>query len=150
MGNPISLATIVVLTGSNYKKWRTEIELHLARLNVDYALTEDAPPPLTDQSTDLEKHNYKEWARANRVCKLIAMRTMSDIVKGSIPDSDLAKDYFASIAERFAVSDKAQATMLLDTLTSMRYDQSQNIREYIMKMINISAQLASLEMALDD
>lgn len=75
---------------------------------------------------------------------------MSDIVKGSIPDSDLAKDYFASIAERFAVCDKAQATMLLDTLTSMRYDQSQNIREYIMKMINISAQLAALEMPLDD
>lgn len=124
MSNPINLATIVVLTGSNYKKWRTEIELHLASLNVDHALTEDAPPPLTDQSTNLEKHNYKEWARANRVCKLIAMRIMSDIVKGSIPDSDLAKDYFASIAERFAVSDKAQATMLLDTLTSMRYDQS--------------------------
>lgn len=48
VSNPINLATIVVLTGSNYKKWRTEIELHLASLIVDHALTEYAPPPLTD------------------------------------------------------------------------------------------------------
>lgn len=150
MSSPINLATIVLLTGNNYKRWRAEIDLYLASQDIDHCLIKDAPNPLTDASTAQERNAYDEWARANRMCKLIAMRTMSDTVKGSIPATELASEYFTSIAERFAVSEKAQATMLLDTLTSMKYDMSQNIREYIMKMIDISAQLAALDMPLDD
>ena len=146
----ISLATIVPLNGNNYKKWRAELDLYFAMQDIDWCLTEDTPNPITDESTDQEREHSILWTRANRMCRLIAMRTMTDTVKGSIAETENAREYLESIAERFKESEKAEASMLLDSFISLKYTSAMSIREYIMQMIEISVKLAELNMPLDD
>lgn len=145
-----SMATIEPLNGSNYRKWRADIEIYLGLVNIDMCLIEDEPAPLSDVSTDAEKVYHKEWTRANRMTKLILKRTMSDTVKGSISDKDTAREYLDSIAEKFKESEKAETGHLLDSLRNMKYDGSLGIREYIMKMIEIATRLKDLNMPLED
>ncbi|XP_040361404.1 uncharacterized protein LOC121049043 [Rosa chinensis] len=75
---------------------------------------------------------------------------MTDAIKGGIRQKELASELLQVVAERFIVSDKAEASMLLDKLMTMKYNMSTNLREHIMQMINISSQLAALDMGLDD
>lgn len=75
---------------------------------------------------------------------------MTDAVKGGIPESELAKDYFNSIAEKYKVSDKAEVSHLMNALTGMKFTGHGSIREYIMKGIDIAGKLKGLNMNIDD
>ncbi|PRQ27362.1 putative RNA-directed DNA polymerase [Rosa chinensis] len=145
----LSINTIVQLNGSNYKKWRTDLDLYLLDQSVDWCLTV-AEPVVTNDSTDQEKELHKDWARANRICRLTIMKTLSDTVRGAIPEKALASEYLQSIAEKFTTNDKIEASMLLDKLTSMKFSMNQNMREHLMEMMNIQGQLANLDMRVDE
>ncbi|PRQ20776.1 hypothetical protein RchiOBHm_Chr7g0231831 [Rosa chinensis] len=78
------------------------------------------------------------------------MKTLSDTVRGAIPEKALASEYLQSIAEKFTTNDKIEASMLLDKLTSMKFSMNQNMREHLMEMMNIQGQLANLDMRVDE
>ena len=130
------------LNGSNYKTWRTELDLNLAQQNADWCLSVPMPTELGAARDN--------WLRANKICKLTIIRTMTDVVKGGIPEKEVASEFLEAIAERFAVSDKAETSMLLDQLHSMKYDMKLNIREYILKMIDIASKLTALKMTIEE
>ncbi|KAF8378404.1 hypothetical protein HHK36_029743 [Tetracentron sinense] len=67
---------------------------------------------------------------------------------GAIPDNDNAKNFLDAIGQRFVESDKAETGDLMDRLMSMKYDGSSGVREYIMKMINISSKLEALKIPI--
>ena len=103
------------------------MDLYFAMQDIDWCLSEDAPNPVNDESTDQEREHFRLWTRANRMCRLIAMRTMTDTVKGSIPETENAREYLESVAERFKESEKAEASMLLDSLTNIKYTSAMSI-----------------------
>ena len=141
----VSLGYIDPLTGSNYKAWRDDLELILLSQGVDWCLT----TPIPDQTVE-DGATRDKWNRANKMCKLTILRSMSDAVKGGIPSKDSASELLTAIDERFQVNEKAETSMLLDALYGMKYEMSMNIREYIMKMIEIAAKLTALQMPLGD
>ncbi|XP_061998804.1 uncharacterized protein LOC133716074 isoform X2 [Rosa rugosa] len=145
----LSLATIEPLNGTNYKKWRSDIEIYLGLTGIDFCLT-DAAPVLTDVSSDLDRAKFNEWARANRMSLLIMKRLMTDIVKGSIADQPTAREFLDSIAEKFTQNAKAETAVLLDSLTTMKYNGTVGMREHIMKLIDTTSKLKDLDMPLDD
>ena len=51
-------ATIEVLIGSNYKRWKQDIEFALSIVDIYLALRIDEPPKSTDKSTAEEKELY--------------------------------------------------------------------------------------------
>ena len=69
-------------------------------------------------------------------------------IRGSIPDNENAKAYLESVEQQFQASDKALAATLIAKLSSMKYDGSSGIREHIMEMRDIAAELNSLEMTI--
>lgn len=77
------LATIEPLNGSNFKKWRADIEIYLDLLNIDFCLVEEEPV-ITDDTPDQVRAHATEWIRANRMTKLILKRTMSDTLSGAV------------------------------------------------------------------
>ena len=97
----ISLATIKPLTGSNFRKWRADIEIYLALIGIDHCLTEAAPAPITDATTAAAKKKAEDWLRANRMTKVILKRTLSDTVRGSVSDEGTARAYLARIETFF-------------------------------------------------
>ncbi|PHT40640.1 hypothetical protein CQW23_19494 [Capsicum baccatum] len=51
-------AEVVVLSSSNFKRWKEDFEFVLGMDDIDQALHEDEPPSLTDSSTTAEKEFY--------------------------------------------------------------------------------------------
>ena len=144
----ISLATIEPLTGSNFKKWRADIEIYLGLLNIDFCLIEDEPV-ITDDTPDQVRAHAAEWTRANRMTKLILKRTMSDTVRGSVSEEGTAREYLENIAEKFTESAKGETSVLLDSFIAMKYNGTSGVREHIMKMIDITTKLKDLKIDVD-
>ncbi|CAL9006938.1 unnamed protein product, partial [Prunus brigantina] len=142
--------TIETLTGSNYLKWKQDLEISLGFLDYDFVLKEDPPQePATDASTET-KTKFAKWNKANKMAILIMQRAMASSVKGSVPKSDIAKKYYESIAQRFKESEKAVKSTLLNKLIDMKYDGQGCVRAHIMNMIDIGTKLQELEMTVDE
>ncbi|KAF7812734.1 putative RNA-directed DNA polymerase [Senna tora] len=112
----------IFLSGNNYKVWKESILLHLGCLDLDYALRKEEPP----------------------------VPTAATSIRGSIPDKEKVKDYMQAIDEQFASSDKSLTSTLMAQLSSMKYTGTKAVREHIMQMRDIAAQLKSLDIEITD
>jgi len=91
-----------------------------------------------------------KWDWSNRISQLVIKHTMSEGIKGAIPEKATAKEFLASIEDHLKGSSKVYATTLMDYLLSAKYNGSGNIREHVMKIINIAARLKTLDMPIYD
>ena len=139
-----------MLNGSNFTDWKEKLLLTLACLNLDTALMELKPADLTDNWSPTQRAYYEKWTKANRLSLMMIKRSIVKNIRGSIPDNENAKNYLASVDQQFQASDKALAATLISKLSSMRYDGISGIREHIMQMREIVAQLNSLEMTISE
>ena len=129
------------LEGGNYRVWREKYELALALSEKDLALTSPCSTEPLDQvrednetdadSTarqrdhaevrmkyDLER---KKWDISNRKCWMVAKSTISDAIRGSIPDCDTATEYLKKVESQFTGSSKAYASTLIKKLSNEKY-----------------------------
>ena len=60
-------ATIEILSGSNYKRWGSDIKYTLGIMDLDMALHEDEPLKPTNESTEDERPHYAKWEKSNRL-----------------------------------------------------------------------------------
>lgn len=116
-------ASIEILAGSNYKKWKQDLEFSLGIADVDVALLE-TKPVVDAQSTPDEKEKLAKWQRSNRLSLYAIKRTISEHLISGLPEKDNAKDLLAAIGERFQVSDNAESGCLMKQLTDMKYDNT--------------------------
>ena len=147
----VTLNTIQLLTGYNYKKWRSQVDFYLAmNQNMDLCVTDKMPEELTDTSTKEDKNAHKAWWKANKMAKTVIRNTMSDTVRGSVEEPETAIEYLYTIQEMYRESDKAEAARLSRQFQETKYDGNVNVREHIMKLIDINAQLRELDMGNTD
>ncbi|XP_062005369.1 uncharacterized protein LOC133722499 [Rosa rugosa] len=144
------MTKIETLTGSNFKKWKEDVEIALGLMDIDLPLRVPEPPKITDTSTRLEKDKAEKWESNNRMCIKIMQRAMTDTVRGGIPVCERAADFLAAIEEKFKESDKAEITNLMNTLSTMKYDGNGSVREHCLKMIDIASKLKTLEVPVAD
>ncbi|XP_062162065.1 uncharacterized protein LOC133869115 [Alnus glutinosa] len=71
-------------------------------------------------------------------------------IRGSIPECSKAKDFLKAVEAQFVSSTKAIANTLMKRLSSQTFDSSKNVREHIMEMRDIVAQLKSLEVGISN
>jgi hypothetical protein len=63
----------------------------------------------------------KKWDISNRKCLMVAKSTISDAIRGSIPDCDTATEYLKKVESQFTVSSKAYASTLINKLFNKKY-----------------------------
>jgi len=82
---------------------------------------------------------------------MIIRHGIPEVFRGTVSeDVTTAKEFLAEIEKRFAKSDKAEASTLLQNLISMKYQGKGNIREYIMSMSNIVFKLKALKLEISE
>lgn len=67
-----------------------------------------------------------------------------------MPDSENARVYFNSIADKYKMSDKAEIGNLMNKLVKMKFNGHGNIREYIMQGIDTAGKLKDLNVIIED
>jgi hypothetical protein len=132
------LSVIQSLNGSNYDSWREAIEIALALMEIDLALTADAPkePVLRDGETaqafatrerdfapirmtyDLER---VKWDASNRKCLMVIKSSIKEAIRGGIPDCETAKEYLKKVESQFTGFSNTYASTIIKKLVTEKY-----------------------------
>ncbi|GAV70702.1 UBN2 domain-containing protein [Cephalotus follicularis] len=145
-----NMVTIEVLTGSNFKKWKEDIEFAMEVADVDLSLVTDKPGDLTVASTDDEKLVHADWIKSNRICLLSMRRSILDHLKSGLPTDCTAKELMTAISERYRVSSNADIGSLLQVLFNMKYDGNGGVIDYVIHMVDYQTKLKALKVDLPD
>jgi gag-polypeptide of LTR copia-type/GAG-pre-integrase domain len=78
---------------------------------------------------------------SNHLCLKVMQKTIPESFRGHISDSTLALDYLKELEQRFVRNEKAEIDILLNKLCTMKYNDRSNVREHILKMMNIASKL---------
>ncbi|GAV64233.1 UBN2 domain-containing protein, partial [Cephalotus follicularis] len=145
-----NIVTIEVLTGSNFKKWKEDIEFAMEMADLDLSLVMDKPVDLTVASTDDEKLVHTVWMKSNRMCLLSMRRLILDHLKSGLPTNCTAKKLMTTISERYHVSSNVVIESLLQVLFNMKYDGNGGVRDYVIHMVDYQTKLKALKVDLPD
>ena len=80
---------------------------------------------------------------------MVAKSTISDAIRGSIPDYDTATEYLKKVKSQSTGSSKAYASTFIHKLFNEKYS-SGGIREHILKMSNMASKLKPMDLGLKD
>jgi hypothetical protein len=164
------LSVIQPLNGSNYGLWKETIEIALMLMEIDLALTTDAPkelekPVLRDDETaqvfatrerdfapirmtyDLER---AKWDASNRKCLMVIKSSIKEAIRGGIPDCETAKEYLKKVESLFTGSSKTYADTIIKRLVTEKYSFDSGVREHILKMSNMASKLKTIDKGLKD
>ena len=132
------------LRGDNYKIWKERILLHLGYMDIDYAIRKSEPPEVTEESTPTEVALYERWEKSNRLSVMFIKTKITAGIRGSVEQYDKVQDLLKAIGEQFVTSNKALASTLIMKFSSIRITSVRGVREHIMQMRDIAAQLKKL------
>lgn len=126
------------------------ILLHLGWMNIDYAIRKDEPPAIINESTPPAIALYERWERSNRLSVMFIKTKVTGGIHGSVDQHENVCDFLKAIDDQFVTSKKALASTLIMKFSSYRLTSVKDVREHIMKMRDISAQLKKLEVDMSD
>jgi hypothetical protein len=141
---------VSMLNGNNFSEWKENLLFYLGCLELDLALCEDEPSALTDTSTPLEVTKHKRWERSNHLSLMFMKSHVTKGIRGSIPECKKATEFMRAVEEQFVSFDKVLASTLMKKLSSKTFDRSRSVREHIMEMRDMAAQLKSLEVDISE
>ena len=80
------------------------------------------------------------------MCLMVIKHTIRVTIRSFMPDKVKVKSFL--VEEQFIKLDKVKASTHLSKLINMRYNDKDNIREYIMKMSNLVSKIKVLKLEL--
>ncbi|XP_061360888.1 uncharacterized protein LOC133304841 [Gastrolobium bilobum] len=143
-------ASIELLTGTNYMKWKQDVEFGMGIVDLDLALQEDEPPKPNERSTENEKAYYAKREKSNRLCLIAMKRSISEHLLSGLPENLNVKFFLKEVGEKYKVYDKAEAGNLVNELTDLRYDASIGVGEFILRMIHVQNKLKTRNIVFND
>ena len=114
-------------------------------MDIDYAIRKDEPHKITYTSTPEVILLYERWEKSNRLSVMYIKTKISASIRGSIEQHENVRELLKTIDEQFVTSDKALASTLIMKFTSLKLTGIRGVREHIMEMRDIVAQLKKLE-----
>ena len=97
--------TIEILSGLNYKRWRSDIEFVLEMMDLDMALRENEPPKPTNESTEIMRAYYAKWERSNCLSLISIKRSIAEHLLRGILESNNAKEFLIAVANKYQTVD---------------------------------------------
>jgi hypothetical protein len=103
----------------------------------------------------LRKADYEkamaQWERSDKVVFMIMDNSIYPAIRGTLPKTtENAKILLAKMEEHFKRSSKANASILMSKLMQAMYDGCGNVREHVLKMIDMSNNSKDLECPLPE
>ncbi|KAG8387595.1 hypothetical protein BUALT_Bualt02G0037600 [Buddleja alternifolia] len=99
----------------------------------------------TENSTPGAVVLYEQWERSNRLSMMFIKTKVSAGIRGSVDQHKNVWALLKAIDEQFVTSDKALANTLIMRFSTSMLTNVRGVREHIMQMRDIAAQLKTLE-----
>ena len=136
---------LVVIT----KVWKERILLHLGCMDIDYAIRKDEPK-INDTSAPAKLALHELWQLSNCLSIMFIKNKISASIYGSVDQHNDVRVLLKSIDEQFETTNKALASTLIIKFSSLRLTSVRGVREHIIKMRDITAQLKNLEVEMSE
>ena len=107
-------------------------------------------PQITETNTKEEKILHEQWEQSNPLSVMFIKTSISASICGSVEKHTNVQALLKAIDEQFITSDKALANTLIMKFSSLRLTNVKGVRDHIMEMRDIVAQLKTLEVDMSD
>ncbi|KAH7862541.1 hypothetical protein Vadar_006271 [Vaccinium darrowii] len=94
-GLSLQLFAIKILYGTNYEDWKESLEVNLAIMNLDLAISEEAPPKPIAESSAEAKAYHARWEHSNCTFLMIMKYTTDKSIKQCVPNNENVRAYLA-------------------------------------------------------
>ncbi|XP_019168112.1 PREDICTED: uncharacterized protein LOC109163853 [Ipomoea nil] len=141
---------VPMLSDDNHQEWKDVVLLHLGLLEMDFAIHNKEPAPITNDSSEADKKFHSQWIRSNRLCVYFIKTRIPRSIRGSIDHCDKVEPLFKAIDDQFSTSNKALASTLIMKFVGLRLSTIKGTRKHIMQVRDIAAQLNKLDIILPD
>ena len=100
--NPIiALLANEKLSGDNFIKWKSNINIMLICENQKFVLTEECPPePLANASRTV-RERYDSWIHSNNKARCYMLASMNDVLRKKHEDMETADEIWESLQAMF-------------------------------------------------
>ena len=119
-------------------------------MDIDNAIRKDELDPITETSTVEVVCLYDKWERSNRLSVMFINTKISAGIRGSVEQIDKVKPLLKVIDEQFVTSDKALVSTLIMQFSSAKLIGIRGMRDHIMRLRDIAAQLKLLKVTMSD
>ena len=119
-------------------------------MDIDYAIRKDEPPAISATSTKAAIELYENWERSNRLSIMFIKTHISAGIRGYIEKHDKFHELLKAIDDQFAKSVKSLASTLIIQFSTLRLIGVKGVRDHIMCMMDITAQLKNLEVTISE
>ena len=146
LNSHVSMAPILM----DFSDWNEQVQFNLSVLDLDLATLEDKSITITDASSNEEKVHYKAWERSNTLSLMFMRMIVAYSIKTTLPKIDNAKELMGLVGECSQKIDKSIIGTLMNTLTTMKFDDSRIMHEHVIEMTNITERLKTLGMVVNE
>ena len=119
-------------------------------MDIDYAIRKDEPPAITETSESDAVDLYEKWERSNRFSVMFIKTNISASIRSSIDQHEKVNDLLKAIDDQFITFDKALASTFIMQFSSLKLQGIRGVRDHIMCIRDIVAQLKALEVTMSD
>jgi len=144
------VSSMPIFNGLNFSDFYEQIQFHLGVLDLDLAILGEKPATITDASSNEEKVHYKAWERSNTLSLMFMRMIVAYSIKTTLPKIDNAKELMGLVGECSQKIDKSIIGTLMNTLTTMKFDDSRIMHEHVIEMTNITERLKTLGMVVNE
>ncbi|RVW25356.1 Retrovirus-related Pol polyprotein from transposon TNT 1-94 [Vitis vinifera] len=120
MSNPIfSLPAYEVLTGENFEKWKSNMNILLINENYHFVLKEDCPPVPPANASKAVSEEYNHWIIANNKAYCYLLAAMNEVLRTKHEGLETVSEIMESLQTNYIMNHKkCNLTELLNELQS--------------------------------
>ena len=146
LGNPIiALLSKDVLTGDNFSKWKSNLNIVLVSESIRYVLTESCPPVPTANAARTLKEDFERWNSSNNKAKAYMLASMSDALRTKLENKETAVEILDTLQEMFGMQNEQARMEATRKYMNAKMSPGTYVRDHVMMMTNyfIEAELHS-------
>ncbi|XP_030510239.1 uncharacterized protein LOC115724989 [Cannabis sativa] len=134
MTNPmLSLLTDNKLSGSNFPKWKENINIALIESAL-FVLTELSPGQPGDNATKAVKEKYECWQNANDKARYFILSSMVDTLKTRFVKTDITAGIMTELTNLFGMASIQSRFEATRKFINARMSPHQNVRDHLLQM----------------
>ena len=104
MSNPImALLSRDVLTGENFPKWKSNLNIALVNESIRFILTEEKPAFPNSTASRVQREEYDRWNMANNKSMAYMLANISDALRTKLEGKEIVVEILVSLQEMFGM-----------------------------------------------
>jgi hypothetical protein len=91
-----------------------------------------------------------KWDASNSKCLMVIKSSITDAIRGAIPNCETTKEYLKNVESQFIGSSNMYVSTIIKRLVMEKYSFSSEVREHILKMSDMTSKLKPMDMGLNN